>query len=204
MPMEKKMRKPNCLVSAANTILNRKFAYNKILSLQAYGVKIARGIEKCYDETMIEKNVKTIAENKRALFDYEVLEKYKAGIVLAGQEVKSVKLGRISLQGSFVVLRGEEPFLIGASIPPYQPKNLREAYTPTRSRKLLLRKAEIRHLIGASHQKGLTLVPLLVYTTQGKIKIEFAVAKSKKKADKRAKIKKREIDREINITLKGG
>ena len=148
--------------------------------------------------------MKIITKNKRALFDYEVLEKFKAGIILTGQEVKSIKNGSINLQGSFVVMKGEEVFMIGANVPPYQPKNLRVEYNPTHSRKLLLRKSEIKQIIGKATQKGLTMVPLLVYTDKGKIKIEFAIVRGKKKQDKREKIRKREIDREIDRNLKGG
>lgn len=146
---------------------------------------------------------KIIAENKKALFDYEVLEKLQAGIVLIGQEVKSIKLGRITLQGSFVILRGEEVFLIGANVPPYQPKNAPPDYDPKRSRKLLLQKAEIKKLIGKSRQKSLTMAPLKVYNDRGKIKIEFAVVRSKKKRDKREQIKKRETEREIQRAFRG-
>ena len=138
--------------------------------------------------------------NKRAIFDYDILDKYDAGLVLIGQEVKSIKQGNINLQGSYVVMKGEELFLLGANIPAYQPKNAPD-YEPQRSRKLLLRKQEIRKLIGA---KGLTLVPLRVYTYKGKVKLEFATAKPKKKTDKREKIKRREIDREIDRELKRG
>ena len=147
--------------------------------------------------------MKIIVENKKALFNYQILEKFKAGIVLTGQEVKSVKNGRTSLQGAFVVVKGEEVFLIGANIPPYQPKNAPKDYNPQRSRKLLLKKSEIKHLIGKAKQKGLTMIPLKVYTERGKIKIEFAIVKGKKKADKRELIKKREIEREIRRVLKG-
>ncbi|RLC40287.1 MAG: SsrA-binding protein [Candidatus Nealsonbacteria bacterium] len=146
--------------------------------------------------------MKTIIENKKALFNYQILEKFKAGVVLTGQEVKSVKNGRISLKGAFVVVKGEEVFLIGASIPPYQPKNAPKDYNPQRSRKLLLKKSEIKHLIGKAKQKGLTMIPLKVYTERGKIKIEFAVVRGKKKVDKREEIKKREIEREIKRALK--
>jgi len=147
--------------------------------------------------------MKIIVENKKALFNYQILEKFKAGIVLTGQEVKSVKNGRTSLQGAFVVVKGEEVFLIGANIPPYQPKNAPKDYNPQRSRKLLLKKSEIKHLIGKAKQKGLTMIPLKVYTERGKIKIEFAIVKGKKKADKRELIKKREIEKEIRRALKG-
>jgi len=147
-------------------------------------------------------NMAIIVENKKALFNYEVLEKFKAGIVLSGQEVKSIKTGKISLQGAFVVLKNEEAFLIGANIPPYQPKNAPKDYDPQRSRKLLLKKSEIRHLIGKTKQKGLTMIPLRVYTERGKIKLEFGIARGKKKVDKREEIKKREVEREIRRALK--
>lgn len=148
--------------------------------------------------------MKTIIENKKALFNYQILEKFRAGIVLIGQEVKAIKTGKISLRGSFVVLKDEEVFLIGANVPPYQPKNAPKDYLPQRSRKLLLRKAEIKHLIGKARQKGLTMVPLRVYTDKGKIKLEFGIARGKRKFDKREKIKKREVEREIKRALKGG
>jgi SsrA-binding protein len=147
--------------------------------------------------------MKIILENKKALFNYQILEKFKAGIVLTGQEVKSIKTGKISLRGAFVVVRGEEVFLVGANIPPYQPKNAPKDYNPQRSRKLLLKKSEIKHLLGKAKQKGLTMVPLKVYTERGKIKIEFAIVRGKKKVDKREQIKKREIEREIKRALKG-
>lgn len=147
--------------------------------------------------------MKTLAENKKALFDYEILEKFEAGIALLGQEVKSIRLGRINLRGSYVVLKhskaGKNPevFLIGASIPPYQPKNAPSDYDQQRSRKLLLTKKEINYLIGKSSQKGLTMIPLKVYTKKDKIKVGFAIGRGKKKFDKRKTIKKREIEREI-------
>jgi len=146
--------------------------------------------------------MKILSENKKAYFDYEVLEKFEAGIVLIGQEVKSIKAGRINLAGSYVVPRDSEFFLINAKIPPYQPKNVPESYDPLHSRKLLLKKKEIDYLIGEVRQKGLTLVPLKVYTKRGKIKLEFGVAKGLKKADKREIIKKREVEREIKRELK--
>ncbi|PIR89720.1 SsrA-binding protein [bacterium (Candidatus Gribaldobacteria) CG_4_10_14_0_2_um_filter_33_15] len=135
--------------------------------------------------------------NKKAYFNYEILETFQAGIVLIGQEVKSIKNGRISLAGSYIILKEEEFFLIGANVPPYQPKNAPRDYDPKRFRKLLLKKSEIKYLIGKSRQMGLTLIPLKVYTKQQKIKLEFGLAKGKKKVDKREKIKKREIEREI-------
>jgi len=144
----------------------------------------------------------TYAENRKALFDYEMLEKYYAGIVLTGQEVKSIKNGRMNLAGSFVVQQNGEIFLLNASVPPYQPNNTPETYDPKRTRKLLLKKSEIKELIGKFHQKGLTLIPLKVYNDRNKIKVEFAIAKGKRKIDKREKIKKREAEREIRRALK--
>ena len=135
-----------------------------------------------------------LAQNKKAYFDYEILETYEAGIVLIGQEVKAIKTGHVSLKGSYVVIKNQEMFLIGANIPPYQPKNAPSDYSPERSRKLLLKKSEIKSLIGKSKQKGLTLMPLKMYTKRGKIKLLFGLAKGKKEYDKREKIKKREFE----------
>lgn len=148
--------------------------------------------------------MRVIAKNKKALTNYHIIEKFQAGIVLIGQEVKSIKLGRINLEGSFVILKGEEIFLVGASIPAYQPKNAPNNYDVQRNRKLLLKKQEIKRLIGKARQKGLTIVPLMVYTKRGNIKVKFALARGKKKADKREQIKKREIEREIKRALKRG
>lgn len=149
------------------------------------------------------KVMRILAKNKKAYHNYQILEKFEAGISLLGQEVKSIKSGRINLAGSYVVLKGGEVYLIGANIPPYQPKNAPPDYSPERSRKLLLRKSEIKYLIGKVRQKGLTLVPLRVYTKRERIKLEFGIAKGKRKTDKRELIKKRESEREIRRALKG-
>ncbi|MBU4298749.1 SsrA-binding protein SmpB [Patescibacteria group bacterium] len=143
-----------------------------------------------------------LAENKKAYYNYEILEKFEAGISLLGQEVKSLRTRGLSLAGSYVVLRDGEVFWLGANIPPYQPKNAPPDYEPERARKLLLRKSEIKRLIGKANQKGLTLIPLRLYTKNGKIKLEFASAKGMKKFDKREKIKKREFQREKERLLK--
>ena len=142
-----------------------------------------------------------LAKNKKAYYDYEILEKFEAGIVLIGQEVKSIKKGLMSLKSSYVVPQNNELFLIGCHIPPYQPKNITD-YNPERSRKLLLSKKEINHLIEKSKEKNLTLIPLQVYTVKGFIKIEIAISKGKKKFDKREVLKKRDIDRELKQSLK--
>ena len=147
--------------------------------------------------------MKILAENKRSRYDYELLASYEAGLVLYGHEVKAIKTGHISLTGSYVVAKGNEFYLINALIPPYQPANTPKDYDPQRSRKLLLKKSEISSLIGKSKARGLTLIPLKLYTKKSKIKLEFAIAKGKHKIDKREKIKKRDIEREIGRRLRG-
>ncbi|MEA3453236.1 MAG: SsrA-binding protein SmpB [Patescibacteria group bacterium] len=146
--------------------------------------------------------MKVLAENKKAYHDYQIIENFEAGIVLNGQEVKSIRLGRANLRGAFVVIKEEEAFLLNADIPAYQPKNAPPDYDSQRSRKLLLKKAEIKHLIGKSGTKGLTLVPLRMYTQRRKIKIEIGIAKSKSKRDKREVLKKRASDKEMKRELK--
>ena len=146
--------------------------------------------------------MKTLAENKKAYFNYRILEKFEVGVSLIGQEVKSIKTRGVNLAGSYVVIKNSEAFWIGARISPYQPKNILPDYNPERSRKLLLKKSEIKYLIGKTKQKGLTLIPLRVYTKRGKIKLEFGIGKGLKKVDKRELIKKREVERELKRELK--
>lgn len=146
--------------------------------------------------------MKILALNKRAAFDYHILETFEAGLILKGFEVKSVKLGHISLAGSYVVIKNGEASLLNAHISPYQPKNIPKNYDPTRTRKLLLHKKEINYLIGKSQQKGLTLAPIKLYAKKDKIKLEFGIARGKKKIDKRELIKKRETKREIERKIK--
>lgn len=143
------------------------------------------------------------AENRKARFDYEVLEKYEAGIELLGVEVKSVRGGQMSLEGAFVIARGGEVFLINANIPPYQAKNAPTDYDPLRNRKLLLTKKEIVGLSGSEKNKSLTIVPISVYNKNRKVKVEIALVKGKKRIDKRETIKKRETDRELRREYKG-
>ncbi|MFZ1019611.1 MAG: SsrA-binding protein SmpB [Minisyncoccia bacterium] len=142
------------------------------------------------------------AENRKARFNYEILEKYETGIELLGTEVKSVRGGQMSLEGAFVIIRGGEAFLINASIPPYQPKNAPKDYDPLRNRKLLLTKKELTELTGNEKNKSLTIVPISVYNKSRKIKVEIALVKGKKKFDKRETIKKRDTERDIRRTLK--
>jgi SsrA-binding protein len=148
--------------------------------------------------------VKKISENKKAYFNYELLDRFEAGLALNGQEVKSIKTFGVNLAGSYVVLRNGEFFWIGAKVPPYQPGNAPSNYEEERARKILLTKAEIRQLIGKTAQKGLTMVPLVIYTKAGKINLEFALAKGKKKFDKKELIRKRETEKELKRIFKGG
>lgn len=148
--------------------------------------------------------MKALAENKKAFFDYELLEKFEAGLVLYGHEVKSIKTGHISLKGSFVTFKASaktgrlaEGYLLNAHIPLYKFANPKLQHDPLRSRKLLIKKSEINYLMGKKQVEGLTLVPLKIYTKHGLIKLEFALAKGRKKHDKRDVIKKREVDRKI-------
>ena len=143
-----------------------------------------------------------IATNKRAVFDYELQKKFEAGLMLTGAEVKSIKNGHISLKGSFVTMHDGELYLTNANISPYPFAKTATAYDPTRSRKLLVRKSEITSLTGKLQTKGLTLVPLRVYTKKRLIKLEFALAQGKKAFDKRASVGKRESKRRIERVLK--
>lgn len=145
-----------------------------------------------------------LATNRRAHFDYEILETYEAGISLFGFEVKAIKSGRINLAGAYALIRNNEAWLINATIPPYQTANAPLTYDPTRTRRLLLHKSEIKELIGATSEKGLTIVPLKVYTKNNLVKVLLGLGRHKKKADKRESIKRRETDREIERTLKWG
>ncbi len=141
-------------------------------------------------------------ENPKARFDYEILERFDAGIELFGYEVKSVRAGHGSIAGSHILVRGGEVFVVGMRIDPYQVGNTPKEYEPDRTRKLLLTKKEIHILDEAESKKGLTIVPLSLYGKGGKIKVGFAIARGKKKFDKRETIKKRDTDREMSRTLK--
>ena len=141
------------------------------------------------------------AENRKAYFNYEIIDKITAGIELLGIEVKAIKAGQISLDGSYVIIRGGEAFLIGSNITPLQPKNIPVGYDPRRNRKLLLTKQELKKLAGIESKKGLTILALSVYNINHKLKVELGVGSGKKNKDKRESIKKRESDREIRRTL---
>ena len=140
--------------------------------------------------------------NKKAFFNYEILEKFEAGLKLLGAEVKSIKTNKYSLEGAYVTVRGGEAWLINATVSPYQPKNMNFLYDPTRPRKLLLNKKELNYLQGKSNERGLTIVPLKVYNKHGQIKLEIGLAKGKSRSDKREVLKKRIADREISRDLR--
>ncbi|MBI3671425.1 SsrA-binding protein SmpB [Candidatus Azambacteria bacterium] len=143
-----------------------------------------------------------LAENRKALFDYEVMDKLEAGLLLRGFEVKAIKNGLMNLRGSYITIGSDGAFLINANISPYQAKNTPKDYDPQRPRKLLLRKKEINYLIGKTAEKGLTLVPISVYTKGRLIKLEFALVRSQKQFEKREKIKEREFKRQAQRILK--
>jgi SsrA-binding protein len=145
----------------------------------------------------------TLITNRKAGFDFELLERFEAGVELLGFEVKSVRAGRGKLEGAHVVVRGGEAFLVGASISPFQQKNTPKDYEPERARRLLLTKKERDTLLGAESTKGLTIVPISWYTRGRLVKLSLAIARGKKKADKREDLKKKDAVREMERVMKG-
>jgi len=145
----------------------------------------------------------TFIDNRKAHFNYSIEDKYEAGIELLGTEVKSIKNGSGNINSAFCIVRGGEAYIIGMNIPPYQPHNIDLGYDPERTRRLLLSKKEIKKLSEKDDIKGLTLVPLSLYSKGRHIKVSIAVARGKKEFDKRDVIKKRESDREIRREFKG-
>ena len=145
----------------------------------------------------------TYSVNKKALFDYAILDRFEAGIVLSGPEVKAVRAGHISLGGAFVTFHRTDALLTNAHISAYAPAGKLPDYDPTRSRKLLLKQKEIAYLRGKSQEKGLTIIPLSVYTRGRHIKIEVGIGRGKKQYDKRETVKKRERKREAQRAIKG-
>ena len=139
----------------------------------------------------------TLALNKRARYDYEILDTFEAGLVLTGQEVKSAKNGRINLKGSYVTMSNERPTVLNMHIAKYDKAGPLPSYDPYRTRQLLLNKKEIDRLTGKRDEQGLTLVPIKVYTKRGKIKLEFGIGRGKKKHDKREDIKKKDIKKRM-------
>jgi len=144
----------------------------------------------------------TLAENKKVFFDYKILEKFEAGLVLLGHEVKAVKAGQISLKGAFITFHNNKAYLTNATISKYKQAGKLEGYDPTRSREILLHKKELRYLQGKFAEKGLTIVPIAVYTKNRLVKIEIAVAQGKHAFDKRESIKKRDAERDMRRAMK--
>ncbi len=148
-----------------------------------------------------------LAINKRANFDYEILEKFEAGLVLFGHEVKSVRTGSVSLGGSYVAFKAMPgglacPQLINAHISLYKHASTIKDYDPTRTRDLLLKEKEINYLVGKKKEQGLTLVPLRIYTKSRFLKLEFGLARGKKKYDKREDMKKKDVNRDIRRVMR--
>ncbi len=147
--------------------------------------------------------------NDKVRFDYEILETFTAGLVLSGPEVKSIRTGKISIKGSYVKIfparrpggGNNEAYLVGATIAPYQPGNVPKDYDDQRTRKLLLKKSELKYLVGKADERGLTLVPLKIFDAHGLLKLNLGIARGKKKYDKRETIKKRNVKRDMARAL---
>ncbi len=137
-----------------------------------------------------------LATNRRARHDYEILDKFEAGLALVGTEVKSIRAGKVQLKDSYVEIRNNEAWLVGAHVSPYTHGN-RQNHDPERPRKLLLHRREIDKIFGRTTMQGLTCIPLSVYLKKNKIKIEVALARGKKLYDKRADKKKQQVEREM-------
>ncbi len=148
-----------------------------------------------------EEDFKNITVNRKARHEYSILQTFEAGLVLQGTEVKSLRQGKANLVDSYATLKNGEVWLIGAHISEYTQGNINN-HIPTKDRKLLLNKSEIRRLIGKVKEKGLTLVPLRLYFKNGKVKVELALAKGKKVYDKRESIAKRDLQREQERRIK--
>jgi len=145
---------------------------------------------------------KFYAQNRKASFDFELLDKYEAGIILTGHEAKAIKDGKATLTGAFVHIKDGKAELLNATIKPYQPNNAPENYKEDRVRELLLNKKELKKLEIEQEGKGLTIVPISLYNRGDLIKLEIALARRKKKADKRETIKKRAVDKKIRRIVK--
>jgi len=143
------------------------------------------------------------AYNRRVNFDYAIMEKFEAGISLLGVEVKSVRAGHMSLRGAFVTIHDNHAILTNATIPPWQVANTPDSYEPTRSRQLLLKKSQLKQIIGARQAQGLTVVPIRVYNKRGKIKVEIALARGKRKVDKKQDKQAADVQRDVDRVLRG-
>ena len=143
---------------------------------------------------------KIVARNRKAKFEYELLESYEAGIELRGSEIKSIRAGQVSLAEAYVRTNGKQAWLVGAHIAPYDQASAFN-HDPERERRLLLHKKEIQALFDSVRMKGLTIIPTQVYLKEGRAKVEIAVAKGKHQYDKRQSIKKRDMERDIDRAL---
>ncbi|PIP86443.1 SsrA-binding protein [Candidatus Campbellbacteria bacterium CG11_big_fil_rev_8_21_14_0_20_44_21] len=141
-------------------------------------------------------------KNKKAAFNFEIIETIQAGLELLGLEVKSLRDKKGNLEGGRVVVRGSEAYLVGVTIPPYQAQNTPKGYDPERPRKLLLRRKEISRLAGLESKKGLTILPISVYNKGRNLKLEIGIARGKKKFDKRQSIKKEDARRDVEREVK--
>jgi SsrA-binding protein len=153
------------------------------------------------EKTERQKAEKNIAENRKALHDYHVLDTFEAGVVLLGTEVKSIRDGRVNLRDSYARVEGEELFVFNVHISPYTHRGYAD-HEPLRKRKLLLHRAELRKLIGRTVEKGLTLVPLRMYLKNGRVKMAVSLARGKQAHDTRETIRRREVDRETRAAVK--
>jgi len=146
--------------------------------------------------------MKTVASNKKAYFNYEIIESMEAGIALLGSEVKSVREGRISLKDSYAEIKNGEVFILHMNISPYEQANIFN-HDPLREKKLLLHRQEIKRLIGKIREKGYTLIPTkVILNDRGKVKVEISLAKGKRTYEKRRAIKERDLEREVRAELK--
>lgn len=148
----------------------------------------------------MENRIKLLSDNRSAGHNYHLLERFEAGIALTGTEVKAAKSGKIQLKDAFAEVQGNEAWLLNAHISQYSHGN-RENHEPTRRRKLLLHRAEIDKLLGKTREKGLTLIPTKMYLKNGRVKVEFAVAKGKKLHDKRESERQREMEAEARAAI---
>jgi SsrA-binding protein len=148
-----------------------------------------------------DEGVRIVADNRKAAYDFHLLETFEAGIALAGTEVKAIREGRVQLRDSYCRLEGAEAYLLGVHIGQYSHGGS-ASHDPTRPRKLLLRREELNKLLGKTTEKGLTIVPLRVYLKHGRVKVAIALAKGKKTIDKRETIKRREAERETRAAVK--
>ncbi|MBN2045156.1 MAG: SsrA-binding protein SmpB [Anaerolineales bacterium] len=146
-------------------------------------------------------NVKVVATNRKAKHDYFLLETFEAGLALQGSEIKSIRAGKVSIKEAYVRTDGEEAWLVNAHIAPYDPASTQN-HDPLRTKKLLLHKKEIQQLYDEIRQKGTTIIPTRLYLSQGRAKVEIAVARGKRNYDKRQSIKKQDSQREIDRALR--